>query len=154
MNDGRLCTRRDVVVGLSTIIAGSGAGQLFTPNAYAEDYESKRPPVAERKFLSQAIDTFVRETQIRIGDPALAWLFGNCFPNTLDTTVEAGMYEGKPDTAVITGDIPAMWLRDSCAQVWPYLPFARGDEPLRRMFEGLFRRQAIAPLEPGLVRNS
>lgn len=115
---------------------------MITPKAYAEGYESKRPPVAERKFRSQAVDAFVRETQLRIGDPGLAWLFGNCFPNTLDTTTEVGTYDGKPDTAVITGDIPAMWLRDSCAQVWPYIPFARHDEPLRQMLEGLIRRQA------------
>jgi uncharacterized protein len=136
------CTRRDFVAGLSAIIAGSGVGLSITPDAYADGYESKRPAVAERMFRSQAIDTFVRETQLRIGDPGLAWLFGNCFPNTLDTTTEAGTYDGKPDTAVITGDIPAMWLRDSSAQVWPYIPFARHEESLRRMLEGLIRRQA------------
>ena len=69
-------------------------------------------------------------------------MFANCFPNTLDTTVEPGQFEGKPDTAVITGDIPAMWLRDSSAQVWPYLPLAAKDEPLRALLEGVIRRQA------------
>jgi hypothetical protein len=68
-------------------------------------------------------------------------MFTNCFPNTLDTTVEVGEFEGKPDTAVITGDIPAMWLRDSSAQVWPYLPLAAKDAPLRRLLEGVIRRQ-------------
>ena len=68
-------------------------------------------------------------------------LFTNCFPNTLDTTVEPGEFEGKPDTAVITGDIAAMWLRDSSAQVWPYLPFAARDKPLQRLLEGIIRRQ-------------
>ncbi len=65
----------------------------------------------------------------------------NCFPNTLDTTVHADTFEGKPDTAVITGDIPAMWLRDSSAQVWPYLDLARRDDQLRAMIEGVIRRQ-------------
>lgn len=137
-----LCTRRNFVAGLSTFIVGSGAHLLPTAQVYAEEYESKRPPTPERKFRSQAVDAYVRETQLRIGDKELAWLFGNCFPNTLDTTAEVGTYDGKPDTAVITGDIPAMWLRDSCAQVWPYVPFARHDEPLRQMLEGLIRRQA------------
>src|SRR6185503_10233803 len=41
-----------------------------------------------------------------------------------------------------TGDIDAMWLRDSSAQVWPYLPFAKGDRVLRDLFEGLIHRQA------------
>lgn len=82
------------------------------------------------------------ETKPRIEDAELASLFVNCFPNTLDTTVEPGTFEGKPDTAVITGDIAAMWLRDSSAQVWPYLPFAAKDQPLRQLLEGVIRRQA------------
>ncbi len=55
-------------------------------------------------------------------------MFENCFPNTLDTTVEFGSKNGKPDTFGITGDIHAMWLRDSSAQVWPYLPLAKEDK--------------------------
>lgn len=51
----------------------------------------------------------------------LGWLFENCFPNTLDTTVFYSEKNGRPDTYVITGDIDAMWLRDSSAQVYPYL---------------------------------
>src|SRR5262249_22127165 len=42
----------------------------------------------------------------------------------------------------ITGDIPAMWLRDSSAQVWPYLPLARRDPMLRALLAGVVRRQA------------
>ena len=37
---------------------------------------------------------------------------------------------------VVTGDIPAMWLRDSSAQVWPYLMYANEDERLRKMIRG------------------
>lgn len=59
-----------------------------------------------------------------IGDPELAWMFGNTFPNTLDTTVEIGVVYGAPDAFVITGDIPCLWLRDSAAQVQVYLPLA------------------------------
>ena len=50
--------------------------------------------------------------------------------------------DGKPDTYVVTGDIDAMWLRDSSAQVWPYLPLAKEDEKLRELLEGVIRRQA------------
>ena len=100
-----------------------------------------RPAVGERRFRSAAVEAFLVETRRRIGDPVLATLFVNCFPNTLDTTVTPGVFEGKPDTVVITGDIAAMWLRDSSAQVWPYLPFAAKDIPLRRLLEGVIRRQ-------------
>jgi hypothetical protein len=71
----------------------------------------------------------------------LAAMFQNCFPNTLDTTVQPGQFDGKPDTAVLTGDIDAMWLRDSSAQVWPYLPLLREDDALRALIEGVVRRQ-------------
>ena len=74
-------------------------------------------------------------------DSELAWMFENCFPNTLDTTVRVGTFDGKPDTFVITGDIAAMWLRDSSAQVWPYLPLLGDDRPLQNLIQGVIRRQ-------------
>lgn len=101
-----------------------------------------RPPPNARRFRSEAVEQFLVATRARIGDPMLAELFVNCYPNTLDTTVEPGTFEGKPDTAVITGDIAAMWLRDSSAQVWPYLPLAAKDDRLRALLEGVIRRQA------------
>jgi meiotically up-regulated gene 157 (Mug157) protein len=104
-------------------------------------FPSKRPQPSNRKFQSAAVEAFLLETNRQIADPELAAMFTNCFPNTLDTTVEVGEFEGKPDTAVITGDIPAMWLRDSSAQVWPYLPLAAKDASLRRLLEGVIRRQ-------------
>ncbi|CTP90428.1 glycoside hydrolase family 125 protein [Xanthomonas graminis] len=103
---------------------------------------SKRPPPAQRRFVSAAVEKHLRTVKAGIGDPHLAWLFENCYPNTLDTTVEAGTRNGKPDTFVITGDIEAMWLRDSSAQVHPYIPLAKRDPALRRMFHGLIQRQA------------
>jgi meiotically up-regulated gene 157 (Mug157) protein len=105
-------------------------------------YPSRRPPLAQRRFSSPAIETAIIEISSRIKDPELAWLFANCFPNTLDTTVDSGTDPGgKPDTFVITGDIDAMWLRDSTNQVWPYLAFVEKDPALRRLIEGLVRRQ-------------
>ena len=50
--------------------------------------------------------------------------------------------DGKPDTFVITGDIDAMWLRDSTAQVWPYLPLAKDDKKLKALLAGVVNRQA------------
>jgi meiotically up-regulated gene 157 (Mug157) protein len=52
------------------------------------------------------------------------------------------MGSGKPDTFVITGDINAMWLRDSTAQVWPYLALANEDKQLKKLLQGVIRRQA------------
>ena len=68
-------------------------------------------------------------------------MFENCFPNTLDTTVDFSVSDGRPDTYVITGDIDAMWLRDSTAQVWPYLPLMKEDDALRQLIAGVINRQ-------------
>jgi len=68
-------------------------------------------------------------------------MFQRCFPNALDTTVFPGTWHGRPDTFVITGDINAMWLRDSSAQVHPYLRFARQDQRLANLLQGVVRRQ-------------
>ena len=53
------------------------------------------------------------------------------------------MLDGKPDTFVYTGDIHAMWLRDSGAQVWPYVQLANNDAQLKEMLEGVIRRQFL-----------
>lgn len=72
--------------------------------------------------------------------PKLAEMFALCFPNTLETTTEI-LDDGT--TYVFTGDIPAMWLRDSSAQVRPYLPFAKDDPEVQRVIEGLIKRQVM-----------
>lgn len=108
----------------------------------AEAFVSKRPPVSERKLVSKAVEEQIAQVKAKIGDPELAWMFENCYPNTLDTTVKMSETGGKPDTFVITGDIDAMWLRDSACQVWPYLALAKNDPDLRRMYHGLIGRQA------------
>jgi hypothetical protein len=111
------------------------------PKVVHWDTTQGRPKPSERRFRSDAVEEFLLERRARIGDPVLAALFVNCFPNTLDTTVAPGLFEGKPDTVVLTGDIAAMWLRDSSAQVWPYLPLATKDAALRQLLEGVIRRQ-------------
>jgi uncharacterized protein len=127
----------------SALVAGAGALHSKTAKGGAADrLISKRPAPARRKFKSEAVEAAIVRVRAEIGDPELAWMFENCFPNTLDTTVQFRILNGVPDTFVITGDIDAMWLRDSSAQVWPYLLFARDDAALRRMIEGLIRRQA------------
>ncbi len=108
----------------------------------AEKFVSKRPPVGQRKFTSRAVEETIARVKAGMGDPELAWMFENCYPNTLDTTVEVSKESGRTDTFIITGDIDAMWLRDSSCQVWPYVPLAKNDNDLRALFQGLIGRQA------------
>lgn len=106
-----------------------------------DKFSSKRPAPGKRNFTSDAVEETIQSTKGKIKDPKLSWMFENCFPNTLDTTVEFGTKNGKPDTFVITGDIHAMWLRDSTAQVWPYLPLTTKDEKLKSLTAGVIHRQ-------------
>lgn len=114
---------------------------ILSANTKLSTYASKRPPMSERNFTSKSIEEAIAKVKSKITDPKLAWIFENCFPNTIDTTVELGTLNNKPDTFVITGDIHAMWLRDSAAQVWPYLPFAKEDLNVQKMLRGVIFRQ-------------
>ncbi|WP_084581642.1 glycoside hydrolase family 125 protein [Sphingomonas azotifigens] len=125
-------------------LLGSGLALAATP-AFAADkpgFVSKRPAPADRRFVSKAVEREIARVSSKIADPKLRWMFTNCYPNTLDTTVKMGVVGGKPDAFVITGDIDALWLRDSSAQVRPYLHLAKEDADLRRLYQGLIARQA------------
>ena len=103
---------------------------------------TNRPAESERLFRSEAVEAEIARIKGVLSNAKLAWMFENCFPNTLDTTVRYRKDDnGRDDTVVYTGDIHAMWLRDSGAQVWPYLQLANKDEHLRSMLAGVIRRQ-------------
>ncbi|TWJ04337.1 hypothetical protein JN11_00045 [Mucilaginibacter frigoritolerans] len=136
-----MLSRRDFIKINGVTTAGLGLGlrpAWFTGMAF----ESNRPPLANRKFTSKAVEAAIQRIKAAIKDPELAWLFENCYPNTLDTTVNYSVKNGQPDTFVITGDINAMWMRDSSAQVWPYLPFIKDDAALKDLIRGVINRQS------------
>lgn len=94
--------------------------------------------------LPESMERLIAEVEARLPErPKLARMFRLCFANTLQTTVRQ-----LPDqtTFVITGDIPAMWLRDSACQVRPYLRLAAGDPAMADMIAGLIRRQCACIL--------
>jgi uncharacterized protein len=140
-------TRRTLLrsAAIAVTVAAASRGGITTATADAETTPpaalTSRPPLSDRRFTSPAVEAAIRRVSQRIEDPELALIFSNCLPNTLDTTVYPGTHNGKPDTFVITGDIEAMWLRDSSAQVWPYLPFCKEDPKLSSLIEGVIRRQ-------------
>ena len=147
---------------LLCILALTGAGLLLSGVLFAQEKDkhqisfaeaiaapadnlavTRRPAPADRLFTAPAVEAKIAEVkQLLAGAPYLAWMFENCFPNTLDTTVHYSVGEdGEDDTFVYTGDIHAMWLRDSGAQVWPYVRFAATDEAVRKMVRGTILRQ-------------
>jgi uncharacterized protein len=110
-------------------------------------FPSNRPAENMRTFRSEAVEQLILEVKAAIKDEELAWMFENCYPNTLDTTVDFEIIDGKPDTFIITGDIDAMWLRDSTAQVWPYMPLIKKDKKMRELIKGLVNRQTKCVLK-------
>jgi uncharacterized protein len=135
---------------LRTAALAAAAASIDPRRALAEPgaptFPARRPPVGERRFTSTAVEATIAAVKREVADPELAWLFESCYPNTLDTTVHFAEKSGRPDTFVITGDIEAMWLRDSTAQVWPYLPLAKEDPALKRLLCGVVRRQTACIL--------
>ncbi len=137
-----MTTRRDFIK--KSVIATAGATLLSNTPLMAMkgfDFETGRPDVSKRTFTSDAVEKLIVEVKKGISNKELSWMFENCFPNTLDTTVDYEVIEGKPDAFIITGDIDAMWLRDSTAQIWPYLPLVKEDKKLADLFKGLINRQ-------------
>lgn len=126
-----------------------GAGLWIHPRRFwqQEPFPVVRVPKNKRHFQSLSVENAIDRFAATVADKELVWLFGNCFPNTLDTTVYFDKSNGQPDTYVITGDIDAMWLRDSSAQVWPYLQFIHEDVALRELIEGVIRRQTSCILK-------
>lgn len=121
-----------------------GAGYFLGNNfafAMPPAYPSVRTAPGARKFTSKAVEKAILEFKKKVNDQELSWLFENCFPNTLDTTVFHEVKNGVPDTYIITGDIDAMWMRDSSAQVWPYMQFVKQDKALQELIAGVINRQ-------------
>ncbi|MFA6247798.1 MAG: glycoside hydrolase family 125 protein [Mucilaginibacter sp.] len=137
--------KRRQFIGSTTLL---GAGVLMSKFSLAAKpaFPVVRVPLAERKFKSVSVEKAIAEFKSKVKNPELGWLFENCFPNTLDTTVTYKLTNNKPDTYVITGDIDAMWLRDSSAQVWPYIAFINKDADLKKLVAGVINRQVVCIL--------
>lgn len=123
------------LLGAALAIPELGLGRL------RNDFPIVRVPLSQRNFSSNAIEKAIRTFKSAVADKELCWLFENCFPNTVDTTVTFKMTDNRPDTYIITGDIDAMWMRDSSAQVWPYLQFVNEDKALKNLIAGVINRQ-------------
>lgn len=104
-----MINRRDALKQLGSSFIGLS---LLNTNLFANtnnlEFVSQRPPFDKRNFVSEAVEATISSVRKNIADAELAWMFENCYPNTLDTTVHYKTIDGKPDTFVITGDIEAM----------------------------------------------
>lgn len=106
-------------------------GKPGPPSAGSRQFPLVRPPPECRTYTVPALEDYITKMGTTIKDPDLYRLFQNSFPNTLDTMVkwhgyaadEEGEQTREELSYIITGDIDAMWLRDSASQLYSYLSF-------------------------------
>ena len=130
-----------IVTGQANVISFVNSEKYSTAVNDVTALKSQRPELNARLFRSDAVEKKIAWVVSQLHNPYLAWMFQNCFPNTLDTTVHYRKLNGEDDTFVYTGDIHAMWLRDSGAQVYPYVQLANEDPELKNMLRGVILRQ-------------
>lgn len=82
----------------------------------------------------------VYQKLLKAGKEKLAEMYRRCFRSTWDTTLQRA---SDGTVFLITGDIPAMWLRDSSAQVYHYLPYANQEPEIMDAVCKLIQRQFI-----------
>jgi meiotically up-regulated gene 157 (Mug157) protein len=137
-----------------------------------------RPIEPCRTFVSHEVEETIERLRNVIVDPDLLRVFENSWPSTLDTTIEwrgfangslnvgsnpdrdgesgdSGMQAGSSVereelSFVITGDIEAMWLRDSANQLQAYVSLLQPNssfDSLASLFRGAINLQARYILE-------
>jgi meiotically up-regulated gene 157 (Mug157) protein len=82
--------------------------------------------------------TVARRVGDLVAEPAVVAVFTQCLTRTLHRAVRR-LDDGT--VFVVTGDIPAMWLRDSSAAMWPYLRLCGDDAALQDLIVGVLARQ-------------
>ena len=94
----------------------------------------------KKEALVQAVEEIAgKEAAYWEGNPKMQETFQNCYVSTAKTTTK---FLESGEAYVFTGDIAAMWLRDSSAQVVHYLPYLKEYPILKEMVKGLIARQA------------
>lgn len=92
------------------------------------------------QIISDKVKDYMNEIKTECGnkDERLYTIFNKTF---LDTLQNALKVDENNNVFVLTGDIPAMWQRDSSAQLRPYLLLAKSDEHIKDIITRVVKRQ-------------
>ncbi|KAI1813667.1 glycoside hydrolase family 125 protein [Poronia punctata] len=117
----------------------------FSAGGYALSYQ--RPEPACRTFNSTVVEDAIVRIKNLTSDPDLFRLFENTYPNTIDTAIKwrgfAANNTEEELAFIITGDIDAMWIRDSANQVAPYRSVLKDKkDDIASIFRGAINLQA------------
>ncbi|QDS69206.1 hypothetical protein FKW77_000559 [Venturia effusa] len=107
----------------------------------------QRPAAGCRTWNNTDVESELTRVKRLIADTDLSRLFENAWPNTLDTAVKwhGTGTSGEELTFLITGDINAMWLRDSANQMQSYLSLLKPSSErgsLASLWRGVINTQA------------
>lgn len=124
----------------------------------------QRPSVHCRTFVSEAVESTIKDVFDQMKDLDLAFLFQNTMPNTFDTTVrwhvdginthaprsklfrDQDKWQGA-QSFIVTGDINAEWLRDSTNQLAQYQSLAKSAPEISNLILGAINTQAEFVIE-------
>jgi len=117
----------------------------YSTGGYALSYQ--RPEPTCRTFNSTVVEDAILRIKNMTTDPDLFRLFENTFPNTIDTAIKwrgfAANNTEEELAFIITGDIDAMWIRDSANQIAPYRSVLKSkDDDIASIFRGAINMQA------------
>lgn len=94
--------------------------------------------MGNRIYISAVEDAIEKVKEFFPKDSRIPTIFRTCIQDTLDRTIRV---KADGSVYVITGDIPAMWLRDSSCQLHLFVRFADKEPELQKLMLGLIRKQ-------------
>lgn len=112
----------------STRARDQASGRAFARSAQTAPHKIPRTLGAARELVSRVYGE----------NSHITHMYENCVSDTLTQTISR---QNDGSYFMITGDIPAMWLRDSACQLHFLIPFASEDTELAAVIRGIIARQ-------------
>lgn len=91
-------SHKDIMAGGELILEMGPEEKIWYCAQEPSEYRDHRPAPEARLFRSDAVEAEIERVTELLENPRLRWMFANCYPNTLDTTVHpAESLDGMPE---------------------------------------------------------